>query len=66
MIYRKHFLPDREHGFSITKTDQLILLREIDAVHCHSHTKYIDSVDGLQGLSDKSSGTYGYHCALYG
>jgi len=41
MIYRKHFLPDREHGFSITKTDQLILLREIVAARSYNHTKNI-------------------------
>jgi hypothetical protein len=64
MFYRKHFVPHRDHGFSITKTDQLILLRETVAARCESHE--ILSVNGILGLNCKSSGTFVYHCALYG
>jgi hypothetical protein len=47
--------------FSITKTNRLMLFREITEVHSQNHKKHVNT---LCGQNATGGGTYSNHCAL--
>jgi hypothetical protein len=54
------------HYVSTTKTNRLMLFREIIAVYCENRTEHTDTLCGqnVKGIRVKAGGTYRNHCDL--
>jgi hypothetical protein len=56
------------HYVSVTKTNQLMLFREIITTYCENHMKHTNTSCGQNTgfLNVTAGGTYSYHCTLNG